>query len=141
MYALKQFKAKILFPDLCNIYDAELGEDTVIGPFVEIQRGARIGKRCKIQSHTFICGGVTVEDDVFIGHGVMFTNDRDPRIGKEQPVIENTTVRQKAIIGTGAVILPGVEIGYSVTVGAGAVVTKDVKPHQVVVGNPVRVLK
>lgn len=127
-----------------NLYGCEIGDETSIGTFVEIQKGVKIGARCKIQSHTFICEGVTIEDEVFVGHNVNFLNDRYPGATTQSGelkseadwVLERTLVRRRAAIGTGAVILPGVTIGDSAVVGAGAVVTKDVPDHCVVVGNP-----
>ena len=138
--------ARIPQPDLVNIYGCEIGDDTLVGPFVEIQAGVVIGARCKISSHSFLCSGVTIEDGVFVGHGVMFTNDRLPQAvnpdgsmkGAEDWVLETTTVRARAAIGSGATILPGVVIGEGATVGAGAVVTRDVPPGVVVVGSPAR---
>lgn len=132
-----------------NLYGCEIGDETRIGTFVEIQKGARVGRRCKISSHTFICEGVHVEDEVFVGHGVMFINDRRPRAtnpdGTTQTEadwsLERTTVRRGASIGTGAVILGGIEIGERAMVGAGAVVTKSVPAGAVVVGNPAKLLR
>ena len=129
-----------------NLYGCEIGDETKIGTFVEIQKGARIGRRCKISSHTFICEGVTIEDEVFIGHNVNFINDRRPRAAnpdgslqtEDDWTLEHTIVRRGASVGTGAVILCGVEIGAGATVGAGAVVTKDVPAGATVVGNPAR---
>jgi len=127
-----------------NLYGCQIGADTRLGAFVEVQRGARIGRRCKISSHSFICSGVTIEDEVFVGHGVIFINDRKPRAtnrdGSPQTErdwpMEETTVRRAASIGSAAVIMCGVEIGEAAVVGAGAVVTHDVPPHTAVVGNP-----
>ena len=127
-----------------NLYGCEIGDETRIGTFVEIQKGARIGARCKISSHTFICEGVHVEDEVFVGHGVQFINDRYPRAttpeGAPQSdadwTLEPTVVRRGASIGTGATILGGLEIGAGAIVGAGAVVTRDVSPGAIVAGNP-----
>ncbi len=132
-----------------NLYGCEIGDETRVGTFVEIQKGARVGARCKISSHTFICEGVEIEDEVFIGHGVQFINDRQPRAtnraGTPQTEadwpLERTIVRRGASIGTGATILGGLEIGARATVGAGAVVTRNVPPDTVVVGNPARVLR
>ena len=132
-----------------NLYGCEIGDETKIGAFVEIQKNARIGRRCKISSHTFICEGVTIEDNVFIGHGVMFTNDTYPRAtspdGKLQTEadwkVERTVVKQGASIGTGATILPKTCIGENAIVGAGSVVTKDVPANAIIAGNPARVLR
>jgi acetyltransferase-like isoleucine patch superfamily enzyme len=129
-----------------NLYGCSIGDGTRIGPFVEIQRGAVVGARCKIQSHTFICDGVTIEDEVFVGHGVMFVNDKAPRAAsvsgalqtKEDWVLLPTVVERGASIGSGAVVLGGVRIGAGALVGAGAVVTRDVEPRAVVAGVPAR---
>jgi acetyltransferase-like isoleucine patch superfamily enzyme len=131
-----------------NLYGCEIGDDTRIGAFVEIQQGARIGKRCKISSHTFICTGVEVEDNVFIGHGVIFINDRRPRatgigglpLTDGEWHLEPTIVRRGASIGSGAIVMCGVLIGEGAMVGAGALVTHNVQGHSLVVGNPARVL-
>ena len=131
-----------------NLYGCEIGDDSRIGAFVEIQKNAHIGARCKISSHTFVCEGVTIEDEVFVGHGVMFINDRDPRAtANGQPQTETdwsvapTRVCRGASIGSGAVIMCGVTIGAGALVGAGAVVTKDVEPGTVVAGCPARFLR
>ncbi|HLL72136.1 MAG TPA: acyltransferase [Pyrinomonadaceae bacterium] len=132
-----------------NLYGCEIGDETRIGTFVEIQKGAIVGARCKISSHTFICEGVRVEDEVFIGHGVQFINDRYPRATKPDGTpqteadwtLEHTVVRRGASIGTGATILGGIEIGARSTVGAGAVVTRDVPAGATVAGNPARILR
>ena len=131
-----------------NLYGCEIGDETKIGAFVEIQKNASVGKRCKISSHTFICEGVTIEDNVFIGHGVMFVNDMYPRatagdaLQTEQDwKVEKTLVRKGASIGTGVTVLANVTIGEDAIVGAGAVVTRDVPPRTIVAGNPARVLR
>ncbi len=132
-----------------NLYGCEIGDDVKIGTFVEIQKGAKIGNRCKVSSHTFICEGVTLEDEVFIGHNVTFINDRYPRAtngdGNLQTEADwkcvSTLVKRGASIGSGAVLLCGVTIGERAVVGAGSVVTKDVAPGVVVAGNPARLLK
>jgi acetyltransferase-like isoleucine patch superfamily enzyme len=132
-----------------NLYGCEVGDETKIGAFVEIQKGASVGRRCKISSHTFICEGVTIEDNVFIGHGVAFVNDSFPRAttptGELQTAndwkVEKTLVKQGASIGSGATILSNVTIGERAIVGAGSVVTRDVPPDVIVVGNPARVLR
>jgi acetyltransferase-like isoleucine patch superfamily enzyme len=132
-----------------NLYGCEIGDDVKIGTFVEIQKGVKIGARCKISSHTFVCEGVTLEDDVFIGHHVVFTNDRLPRATNEDGQLQTeadwecvpTLVRRGASIGSGAVLLCGITIGEKAMVGAGSVVTRDVPPGAVVAGNPARVMK
>jgi acetyltransferase-like isoleucine patch superfamily enzyme len=132
-----------------NLYGCEIGDESKIGAFVEIQKNASVGERCKISSHTFICEGVTIEDNVFIGHGVMFINDSFPRAttadGNLQTEadwkVERTVVKKGASIGSGATILSNVSIGENAIVGAGSVVTKDVPPSSIVVGNPARVLR
>jgi len=139
---------KIPHPGLVNLYGCTVGDDTKIGAFVEIQKGARIGARCKISSHTFICEGVTIEDEVFIGHGVMFTNDRYPRAtsagGNLQTEadwkVEPTRVKHGASIGSNVTVICGVTIGEGAIVGAGAVVTKNVPQHAIVAGVPARVI-
>ena len=132
-----------------NLYGCEIGDETRIGTFVEIQRGAKIGARCKIQSHTFICEGVTIESEVFVGHGVTFINDRYPRAtatnGQLQTetdwICQKTVVKKGASIGSGVTVLGGLTIGEHAIIGAGSVVTRDVPPHATVAGNPARVLK
>ena len=132
-----------------NLYGCEVGDETKIGAFVEIQKNARVGRRCKISSHTFICEGVTIEDHVFIGHGVMFINDSYPRAttetGELQTAadwkVEQTIVKKGASIGTGVTVLANVTIGERAIVGAGSVVTRDVPPDTIVIGNPARVLR
>jgi acetyltransferase-like isoleucine patch superfamily enzyme len=131
-----------------NLYDCRIGDETRVGPFVEIQGGAVIGARCKIQSHTFICDGVRIGDAVFIGHGVMFVNDKSPKatnaegklVGTEDWTLLPVNVEDGASIGSGAVILAGVTIGSEALVGAGAVVTRNVAPQEVVTGIPARAL-
>jgi len=131
-----------------NLYGCRVGDETRVGTFVEIQKGADVGARCKISSHTFICEGVTIEDEVFVGHGVMFINDRRPRATRPDGTpqteadwtLERTIVRRGASIGSNATILCGVEVGAGATVGAGAVVTRDVPPGATVAGNPARVI-
>lgn len=137
----------IFHPTLVNLYGCRVGDETKIGTFVEIQKNAVVGRRCKISSHTFICEGVTIEDDVFVGHGVMFINDRRPRAtveGRLQTAsdwsVVPTRVRRGASIGSGATILCGVTIGEDALIGAGAVVTRDVAAGETVAGVPARVL-
>jgi len=135
--------------DLVNLYGCTVGDDSRIGAFVEIQKNAAIGARCKISSHTFICEGVHIEDEVFVGHGVMFTNDRRPRAanadGSPQSEadwsVEKTYIRKGASIGSNATIISGVTVGERALVGAGAVVTKDVPPGAVVAGVPARIVE
>ena len=131
-----------------NLYGCKIGDNTRIGPFVEIQQGARIGANCKIQSHAFICTGVSIEDEVFISHGVIFINDKFPRATAEGRLQDEgdwellpTTVERGATLGSGVVVGGGVRIGRGALVGAGAVVTRDVEPGEVVVGNPARPLR
>lgn len=130
-----------------NLYGCEIGDDSKIGPFVEVQRGAVIGRRCKISSHTFICEGVSIGDDVFVGHGVMFTNDKKPRASIDGRMIttewtlSETLVEDEVSIGSNATILCGLRIGRGARIGAGAVVTRDVPPGVTVAGNPARPLE
>jgi acetyltransferase-like isoleucine patch superfamily enzyme len=139
-------EVRIFHPDLVNLYGCSIGDETRIGTFVEIQAGTTIGARCKISSHSFICEGVTIEDEVFVGHGVMFTNDKYPRAttadGRPQGAndwkVEPTRVGRGASIGSNATILCGITIGAGATVGAGAVVTRDVPPGAIVAGVPAR---
>jgi acetyltransferase-like isoleucine patch superfamily enzyme len=136
---------KIFQPDLVNLYGCTIGDETKVGAFVEIQKNATIGARCKISSHTFVCEGVTIEDEVFVGHGVMFINDIYPRAtsgGALQTeadwTVVPTRVKRGASIGSGAVILAGITIGEGAMIGAGAVVTKDVPPNTIAKGVPAR---
>ena len=132
-----------------SLYGCEIGDETKIGAFVEVQKNAIIGKFCKVSSHTFICEGVTIEDHVFIGHGVTFINDSYPRATTSEGQLqteadwklERTLVKKGASIGSGATVLSGISIGENAIVGAGSVVTKDVPPNTIVAGNPARVLR
>ena len=132
-----------------NLYGCEIGDETKIGAFVEIQKNARIGKRCKVSSHTFVCEGVVVEDNVFIGHGVTFTNDTYPRATNDDGTLQTgadwavrpTVVREGASIGSGVTLLCNLSVGENAIVGAGSVVTRDVPPNTIVAGNPARVLR
>jgi len=129
-----------------NVYGCEIGGNTTLGSYVEVQKNAKIGKNCKISSHSFVCEGVEIEDEVFVGHGVMFINDKKPKAcnvdGSKQRdgdwKLEKTIVRKGASIGSNATILCGIEIGESAVVGAGSVVTKDVPPNSIVYGNPAK---
>ena len=138
----------IYHPELVNLYGCSIGRDTTIATFVEIGRGVRVGSRCKISTHSYLCKGVTIEDEVFIGHGVMFVNDLDPpaaldgrRVSIEERTLLPILVRRNASIGSGVVILGGVTIGAEALVGAGAVVTRDVADGSVVAGVPARLLR
>jgi UDP-2-acetamido-3-amino-2,3-dideoxy-glucuronate N-acetyltransferase len=138
-------RVEIRHPSLVNLYRCSIGDDTKIGAFVEVQKNASIGARCKISSHSFVCEGVTIEDEVFVGHGVVFTNDKHPRAttqGQLQTeanwVVVPTLVRKGASIGSGAVILCGITIGRRAMIGAGAVVTRDVPDDAIVIGVPAR---
>ncbi|MDO8657681.1 MAG: acyltransferase [Candidatus Levybacteria bacterium] len=130
--------------DYVNLYECEIEDNAMIGTFVEIQKGVKIGKRCRIQSHSFLCEGVTIEDDVFIGHGVVFINDNNPTMKNTRNKtwkLEPVLVKRGAVIGSNATILGGIVIGEGAVVGAGAVVTKNVRAHIAVVGNPARKLE
>jgi UDP-2-acetamido-3-amino-2,3-dideoxy-glucuronate N-acetyltransferase len=138
----------IYHPELVNLYGCSIGRDTTIAPFVEIGRGVRVGSRCKISTHSYLCMGVTIEDEVFIGHGVMFVNDLDPpaaldgrRVSIDDRTLLPILVRRNASIGSSVVILGGVTIGAEALVGAGAVVTRDVADKSVVAGVPARLLR
>ncbi len=139
---------RIFQPELVNLYGCTIEAETKIGAFVEIQKNAVIGARCKISSHTFICEGVTIEDEVFIGHGVMFTNDPYPRAVNDDGILQTETdwtvvqtwVKRRAAIGSNATIMAGVTIGEHALVGAGAVVTRDVADYEIVAGVPARVI-
>jgi acetyltransferase-like isoleucine patch superfamily enzyme len=141
--------ANVRLSKFINLYGCEVGDETKIGAFVEIQKNATVGKRCKISSHTFVCEGVTIEDNVFIGHGVTFVNDSYPRStapgGKLQTEedwkVEHTVIKKGASIGSGATILCDITIGENAIVGAGSVVTKDVPANAIVAGNPAKVLR
>jgi UDP-2-acetamido-3-amino-2,3-dideoxy-glucuronate N-acetyltransferase len=135
--------------DFVNLYGCEIGDDVKIGTFVEIQKGVKIGNRCKVSSHTFICEGVTLEDEVFVGHSVLFTNDRFPRATNNSGQLQTETdwtciptlVKRGASIGSGSTLLCGITVGENALIGAGSVVTKDVPPGAVVAGNPARVIQ
>src|SRR5512138_2028821 len=139
----------VFLSDFINLYGCTIGDNTKIGPFVEIQKNVTVGKNCKIQSHSFICEGVVIEDEAFVGHGVMFINDRYPRSATESGALQTeadwqivpTTIKKGASLGSNATILCGVTVGEGAIVGAGSVVTKDVPPYTIVAGNPARVLR
>jgi acetyltransferase-like isoleucine patch superfamily enzyme len=135
----------IYHPDLVNLYGCSIGEGSTVAPFVEIGRGVQVGARCKIASHSYICTGVTIEDEVFVGHGVMFCNDADPRVdvplGLGHPALRPIVVKRRASIGSGVVVMGGVTIGAGALVAAGAVVTRDVADGVVVAGVPARLLR
>jgi UDP-2-acetamido-3-amino-2,3-dideoxy-glucuronate N-acetyltransferase len=142
------FGANVIVQAFTNLYGCRIGDRTRIGPFVEIQSGVEIGARCKIQSHSFICTGVTIDEEVFVGHGVLFINDKHPRATTEDGELQTgadwevlpTFVERRATLGSGVVVLGGVRIGAGALVGAGAVVTRDVLPGEVVAGTPARAL-
>jgi len=135
--------------DFINLYGCRIGDNTKIGPFVEIQKNVTVGRNCKIQSHSFLCEGVSIEDEAFIGHGVMFINDRYPRSATASGALQTeadwkvlpTVIKKGASIGSNATILCGITVGEGAIVGAGSVVTKDVPPHTVVAGNPAKVIR
>ena len=139
---------RIFQPDLVNLYGCSIGDGTKVGAFVEVQRGARIGANCKISSHTFICDGVTIEDGVFVGHGVMFINDVRPRAVNPDGALQteadwsvvNTRIRTQASLGSNCTIMGGITVGVGALVGAGAVVTHDVPDYAIVAGVPARVI-
>src|SRR5215213_3211274 len=141
------FGENVIVSPFTNLYGCRIGDETRVGPFVEIQRDAVIGARCKIQSHAFICTGVEIEDEVFVGHGALFINDRFPRATTQEGELkteadwqlERTVVERGAALGSGAVVLSGIRIGAGALVGAGAVVTRDVAPGETVAGVPARV--
>jgi acetyltransferase-like isoleucine patch superfamily enzyme len=142
------FGEDVVVQAFTNLYGCRIGDHTRVGPFVEIQSGVAIGASCKIQSHSFICTGVTIEDEVFVGHGVVFINDRRPRATTDDGALQTdedwelipTVIERRASIGSGAIIMGGVRVGAEAIVGAGAMVLKDVAPGVVVAGNPARAL-
>ena len=139
----------VILNDFINLYGCKIGDNTRIGPFVEIQKNAIIGKRCKIQSHTFICEGVVIEDEVFVGHGVMFINDKYPMSTTAAGDLQTeadwkvipTVIKKRASIGSNATLLCGITIGEDAIVGAGSVVVKDVPPNTIVAGNPATTIR
>jgi acetyltransferase-like isoleucine patch superfamily enzyme len=143
------FGEGVVVQSFTNLYGCRIGDGTRIGPFVEIQRGASVGARCKIQSHAFICDGISIEDEVFVGHGVLFVNDKRPHAATETGELQTeadwtllrSVVRRGASLGSGCIVLGGIEIGAGALVGAGAVVTADVPPGETVAGVPARRLR
>lgn len=139
----------VILNDFINLYGCKIDDDTKIGPFVEVQKNAFIGKRCKISSHTFICEGVTIEDDVFVGHGAMFINDKYPRATSESGELQTDddwevipiVVKQGASIGSNATLLCGIIVGSGSIIGAGSVVTQDVPDNTIVAGNPAKIIR
>lgn len=139
---------KVFQPELVNLYGCTIGAETKIGAFVEVQKNASIGRRCKISSHSFVCEGVAIEDEVFVGHGVIFTNDRYPRAVNLDGTLQTeadwqvvtTRVRRRAAIGSNATIIAGVTIGEAALIGAGAVVTRDIPDYAIAVGVPARII-
>jgi UDP-2-acetamido-3-amino-2,3-dideoxy-glucuronate N-acetyltransferase len=144
-----EFGDAVIVHAFTNLYGCTIGDESMIGAFVEIQRGAVVGARCRVQSHTFVCEGVTLEDEVFVGHGVLFINDKTPRATTPEGAAQSaddwellpTIVERRASLGSGAVILGGIRIGEGALIGAGAVVTRDVEAGSVVAGNPAHLLR
>jgi len=142
------FGEDVVVSSFTNLYGCSIGDGTRVGPFVEIQRGVTIGARCKVQSHSFICDGVSIADEVFVGHGVLFINDKRPRATTQDGTLQIDTdwdllpivVGQRATLGSGAIVIGGIHIGEEAMIGAGAVVTRDVEAHQTVAGVPARLL-